>query len=445
MDEKQRQAVGLKKFSIISPVINGQVDSNIEYFRKVAAEPIDMPHIGMRKYSEKTLQGWLSDYRRFGLDGLTAEHRNDKGKRRKITHELADKIIDERKKSPGMPVTVFYERLISDGILDPTKISRSTVYRFIEDMNLSGTFKEDSDETEVRRFSYEHVGDLTQADVMYGPKIKVDGKKHQTYLHMFLDDRSRYPMYAQFYLTQNFESLRHAFKEAVLRRGTSRLMYTDNGKIYRSQQFEFICASLGCTLLHSQPFVPRGRGKVERIFKTVRMRFLSGINEDEIGSLDELNSLFFKWLEEDYCRKAHRGLDGQSPHDVLMSQLGRLKLITDKSIIDEIFMYRESRKIQPDATVQMKTILYETDPALAGKRIDVRYEPDWIGDETKKLPLYLDGKKVAEASMVRFYDNAHMKRKYPGNRKKPDSSASEKSPASIVSYADMMEGGDQVV
>jgi transposase InsO family protein len=96
-------------------------------------------------------------------------------------------------------------------------------------------------------------------------------------------------VYSQFYLSQNFETLRHCFKEAVLRRGVPRLMYTDNGKIYRSQQFEFICASLGCTLLHSQPFVPQGRGKVERMFRTVRMRFLSGLDPGSIGSLDELN------------------------------------------------------------------------------------------------------------------------------------------------------------
>jgi len=80
---------------------------------------------------------------------------------------------------------------------------------------------------------------------------------------MFIDDASRYPVYSQFYLSQNFETLRHCFKEAVLRRGIPRLVYTDNGKIYRSQQFEYICASLGATLLHSQPFEPQGRGYVK--------------------------------------------------------------------------------------------------------------------------------------------------------------------------------------
>ena len=440
MDEKQRQAVALKKFSIIGPVINKQVGSNIEYFRSVSAEPIEMPYIGMRKYSERTLQGWLNDYRRYGLDGLKAEQRSDKGKRRKITQETQEKIVDERKKMASMPITVFYEHLAAEGIIDPAEVSRPTIYRFVSDMNLMGAFKDESEEKEIRRFSHEHVGDLYQADVLYGPRIKVGGKSVQTYLHAILDDHSRYPMYSQFYDSQNFETLRHCFKEAVMRRGVPRLVYTDNARIYRSQQFEFICASLGCTLLHSQPFVPRGRGKVERFFRTVRMRFLGGLDESSIKSIEELNALYWKWLEEDYCRKSHGGLGGMTPHDVLISQLSNLKMIGDRGLVDEIFLYRVSRKIQHDATVQVGNVLYETDPALAGKRLEIRYEPEWIGNELKELGVYLDGKRVASARMVRFYDNAHAKRRFPGNRKKHTAEAA--APETTISFRALMKEGD---
>ena len=443
MEEKERQAIALKKFSIISPVINNQTGSNIEYFRSVCENPIDMPVIGARRYSERTLQGWLNDYRRYGLDGLVKDHRSDKGKRRKITHELSDKIIEERKKMASMPVTVFYEHLASEGIIDPLAISRPTIYRFVSDMNLMGAFKDESEEKEVRRFSYEHVGDLYQADVLYGPKIKLGGKRVQTYLHAILDDHSRYPMHSQFYDSQNFETLRHCFKEAVMRRGVPRMIYTDNARIYRSQQFEFICASLGCTLLHSQPFVPRGRGKIERFFRTVRMRFLSALDESAIGSIAELNALYRKWLEEDYCRKAHSGLDGMSPHDVLISEVSCLNMIGDKNHVDEIFLYRVSRKIQHDATTQIDNVIYETDPALSGKRLEIRYEPEWIGNALKELPIYLDGKRIASARMVRFYDNAHMKRRFPGNRRKPDEEVL--TPLTTISFtAAMKEGEDNV-
>lgn len=442
MDEKLRQAIGLKKFSLISPVLNGQEKNATEYFRRLAAEPVKMPGTGERHYSEKTFTTWLSQYRRHGFDALVKSRRNDKGKSRKISAAVSDKITAVRKESPFMPVTVLYEKLAGDGVIDPLLISRSSLYRFIEDITLSGSLSEGVEEKESRRFSHDKVGQLYQADLMYGPILKNGGKKTQVYLHVVLDDCSRYPMWSQFYTVQNFESFRHCFKEAVQRRGAPRLMYTDNAKIYRSQQFEFTCASIGCTLIHSQPYEPRGRGKVERFFRTVRMRFLSAVDITKVDSLDSLNSLYFKWLEEDYKRKAHSGLDGLSPHDVLMSQLENLNMIKDSRVLEEAFLYRISRKVQHDATIQIDNILYETEPHLSGKRVEVRYDPEWIGNASQRLPIFTDGKKIGDTWMVRYHDNARAKRKYPGNNRHKASSA--KSAGTAISYADMM-GGDSNV
>lgn len=446
MDEKTKNAIALKKFSIIGPVLNGQVSSNVEYFRKVASSPIEMPHYGMRNYSYKTLESWLCDYNKRGLDGLVRGCRSDKGKRRKISVEVGEEILKRRNDNPRIPITLLYEQMVSDRIIDPLNISRPTVYRYIEDLALSAKFKNEEEKSESLRFSHEHVGDLWQGDVMYGPYITIGKKKFQTYLHMFIDDASRYPVYSQFYLSQNFETLRHCFKEAVFRRGIPRLVYTDNGKIYRSQQFEYICASLGCTLLHSQPFVPQGRGKVERMFGTVRKRFLSNLNPITIRDIDDLNQKFFKWLEDDYKRKSHNGLNGLSPHDVFMSQVSKLKLVTDIENTNECFLLRITRKIQPDATTQINNILYETDSKFTNKRVEIRYEPEWLNDINRVLPIYMDANKVGEARMVRFHDNAHTMRKFKGNRKKDTQpelleqtySSDETVVKNSISYSDMM-------
>jgi putative transposase len=108
------------------------------------------------------------------------------------------------------------------------------------------------------------------------------------------------------------------------------------------------------------------------------MRFLSNLDPTTIKDLDELNQKYFIWLEEDYKRKSHKGLNGLSPHDVFMSQISKLKLITDINVANESFLLRVSRKIQPDATTQIENILYETDSRFSGKRVEIRYEPDWL-------------------------------------------------------------------
>jgi transposase InsO family protein len=42
----------------------------------------------------------------------------------------------------------------------------------------------------------------------------------------------------------------------------------DNAKMYRSPQLETIAASLGALVIHSRPYQPEGRGKIERCFRT---------------------------------------------------------------------------------------------------------------------------------------------------------------------------------
>jgi len=159
MDEKERQAAALKKFSLISPVLNGQEKSAIDYFRRLAAEPVKMPGLGERRYTEKTFQTWLYQYRRYGFDALCKGRRMDKGKHRKISSEIGGLIFKARVESPAMPVTVLYEKLIGEGVIDPMKISRATLYRYIEDLNLSGALAENNDKKEKRRFSHDKVGE----------------------------------------------------------------------------------------------------------------------------------------------------------------------------------------------------------------------------------------------------------------------------------------------
>jgi putative transposase len=56
MDEKKREEIALRRFALISPVVNGFEQNAAAYFRSVCEQPIDMPHYGTREYSPKTLR-----------------------------------------------------------------------------------------------------------------------------------------------------------------------------------------------------------------------------------------------------------------------------------------------------------------------------------------------------------------------------------------------------
>ena len=53
----------------------------------------------------------------------------------------------------------------------------------------------------------------------------------------------------------------------------------DNGPSFSSELLAKSCALAGISLIHSKPYDSPSRGKVERFFRTVRERFLSGIQE----------------------------------------------------------------------------------------------------------------------------------------------------------------------
>ncbi|UZQ81802.1 DDE-type integrase/transposase/recombinase [Thermoanaerobacter sp. RKWS2] len=412
LDEKAREAIALKRFSLISPVLNGQVKNQKEYFDALSDKPIEIPYLGMRRYTPKTLRGWLYQYLRGGIEALKPGYRSDRGKYRKIDFELSERIKQKKLEHPEMPNKLLYETLIGEGIISPDKVSLSTFYRFLKNIPVKSLDKEKEGKT--KRFSHEYINELWQTDVMYGPYIKEGKTKRQTYLIAYIDDASRLCTYAHFYYTQNFLALRDSFKEAVLRRGIPKMLYTDNGKIYRSSQFEYICASLGTSLIHAEPFSPHSKGKIERFFHTVRMRFLSTIDPTSIKSIDELNMMFFKWLEDDYNRKEHSSI-GMSPLDFFMSQISRVNMCKDIDMLNECFLIRVNRKVNKDATLKVENILYETEEKFKGMRLEVRYDPQWLKDNTPLL-LFHEGKKVGEAYKVNFHDNAKIPIGYTQNK-----------------------------
>lgn len=189
----------------------------------------------------------------------------------------------------------------------------------------------------------------------------------------------------------------------MLRRGIPRVVYVDNGKIYRSEVFQIACATLGITLAHTQPYDAPAKGKIERFFKTVRTRFYPLLGADAPSSLEDLNQRFWRWLEEDYHRKRHSSLN-MTPLELWVSQAEKIRMLEDPAILKALFRKRDKRKVRHDATISVQTKLYEVSPRFIGKQVEIRYDD-------KGVFIYEDGLEVEQAEPVDFTVNAHAKRK----------------------------------
>jgi len=404
MTENDREKIALFRYGLISPILNGQVKNQKEYLKKVAAKTHNVPYYGPRDYVPKTIYFWLRDYRRGGFDALKPKNRSDKGKSRKITGKLKNRLIKLRKNNPGLSVKLFYDEMVKKEEFMPSDLSYSTLYRFFQKKDLIKTDIEK--EPDRRRFSFDVVNHLWQGDLSYGPWLNINGKKTRSYLLAFIDDYSRIIPYGMFSLTEKFSALKQVFSQALLRRGKPNLVYVDNAKIYKSDRLHIACAELGITLIHTKPYDAKAKGKIERFFSTVKKRLFPILNETDKSSLENLNQTFWEWLEKDYHRKQHSSLD-KTPLDTYMAQINKVKTIDDTEKLEKIFLKRETRKVKSDGTISFKKKLYEVPPALIGKKIEIRFNPE-THDE---IFIYDEGKEIAQAQPVNFNENAYMKRK----------------------------------
>lgn len=297
---------------------------------------------------------------------------------------------------------MFYEALIEKGIIKQCDFSYSTVYSFLKKHGLLGREKRKGPER--KRFAYDTVNILWQTDLSHGPYLTVGGKKKPTYLLAFIDDCSRIVPGARFSFTEKSDDLMKVFQEALLSRGIPCMVYADNGKIFRSEQFHLACASLGITVVHAKPYDAASKGKIERFFGNVKSRFLPIYRQQRINDLDELNKFFCHWLEKEYHRKIHSALD-MTPLDKYLSQMSQVKMVIDPTVLKPIFLKREYRKVRHDGTVSLMNHLFEVPPQFIGQRIELRFD-----EELTEVYVFFENKEMALAKSVNMADNARVKR-----------------------------------
>ena len=163
--------------------------------------------------------------------------------------------------------------------------------------------------------------------------------------------------------------------QALLIRGLPRKLYLDNGPAFRSKHLEYVTASLGTALIHSSPYKPQGRGKIERFFRTVRTQFLEGFKG---STLLELNEAFDLWLNEIYHQRKHSST-GQSPFERFTAHMECLRPApTD---LRDYFRKHARRRVAKDRTITLNGKLYEAPVGLIGKHVILLFhdkQPDRV-------------------------------------------------------------------
>lgn len=373
MDEEAKKKIALFRFSLIAPLLNQTFlePTASAYLAAVSAKVYDVPFYGDKEYAPATIKGWLLDYRKHGIEGLYPLTRNDKGKSRSLCEEARQYVLDAKNFYPKRSANSIYHELVAKGIISPDDVSISTVQRFIKSHGLK---RSDSQIKDRRAFEMEYPGDCWQTDISMGPYLTIDGCKHKTYIVAYIDDASRAVMACSFFYEQSLNSVLSVFKTAVQRRGIPKKLFMDNGKVFRSDQLQFICASLGTIASYAEVFSPQSKGKIERWFQTLQRQWLNLLNWNNISSIEELNEMLQNYVENTYHQSIHSSIKAK-PIDKYIQHIDRIRFVPSKQDLDYIFLYRIERRVKNDATIPILNYIFEVPPKYIGERIKVRYDP----------------------------------------------------------------------
>jgi putative transposase len=145
----------------------------------------------------------------------------------------------------------------------------------------------------------------------------------------------------------------------------------DRGSAFVSSPLLRACAVLGVKLIHASPRAATTKGKIERFFRTVRDQFLVEIDGPTVD-LAQLNRLFSAWLEVVYHRRVHSETK-QTP----LERFGAAgaPVLPTPALLREAFLWSETRTVTKTAMVSLHANLYEVDAALAGRRVELVFDP----------------------------------------------------------------------
>jgi transposase InsO family protein len=403
------QSIALFRYQVIASLLalSGPRGVLKQEIKRLAERRHEHPYRGPSQYSYSTIEDWLYCYKRGGLDGLKPAPRSDRGCSRIITDSLAEMIETLAKGRPDLD---------GRGILAELRCqcpghklpSLSSLYRFLRARGLDQ--RAAPRRQDHRAYAFDLAGDCWQIDVMYGPALAVrQGSRRKTYLIALLDDATRVVPHAQFYFDQHLRCLKDCLKQALLKRGVPRRLYMDNGKIFRSRMILGVCARLGMQLIHSRPYRPQGRAKLERFFGTVRRGFLRRLDIDRVQGLEGLNRLLFAWIEGQYHIEPHRGLNGQAPLDCWLRLSGGLRPLPREVDVEELFLEQTTRTVAKDGTISFDGKRFEVGPTWIGQRLTVRFDPFdlrcvWIEDPRGQaqpvFPVDLSGNRRVRRNLL---------------------------------------------
>jgi putative transposase len=370
---ERSRAVALFRYSLIREAADPGLTTRQRgrLVRELAAREHAGPFGEPVTVSRPSLDRWIRAWRSGGFDALAPPARQVTLRTPAEVLALAAAL---KRENPSRTAAQVARILRASGGWSPAE---RTLQRHFVRLELTSC-PDGSQPVVFGRFEAARPNEMWTGDALHGPVI--GGRK--TYLFAFIDDHSRLITGHRFGHAEDTVRLAAALRPALASHGVPDRIYVDNGSAFVDTWLLRACAVLGIKLTHSTPGRPQGRGKIERLFLTVREQFLVEITGDpgeagrrHVTGIAELNRLFTAWAETVYHSRVHsetrqaplrRWADGWG---------GAAPALPDPGQLHEAFLWSERRTVRKTATVSLHGNTYQVDPSLAGRKVELVFDP----------------------------------------------------------------------
>lgn len=379
-----------EKYKIIEPYIN--CTTSLMSISKKTQVPL------------RTLTSWVQKYKSSGLIALSRQNRKDKGKARRIKPELTQIIEALYLEYPDSSCANIHRLLLKyckeHNLVVPSYRSVCSIIRQIPDDIItlghkgSKVYKQKYDLLHTR--NAKKPNQIWQADhVLLDIGILNDKNKScRPWLTVIIDDCSRAICgYELSFLSPSSNKTSLCLRHAIWRKSDSKwpilgvpeILYTDHGSDFTSKHIEQVCIDLKIQLIYSQVGQPRGRGKIERFFRTLNQKLISDLSiviqnskPTKFFTIQQLNQIVYKFII-DYNHSPHSALK-MSPVNRWLEN-GFLPNILDSLENLDLLLLTEAkpRKVMRDG-IHFQGLCY-FDLTLAeyiGQEVTIRYVPSDI-------------------------------------------------------------------
>lgn len=286
----------------------------IKYEVKLVAVAKVCPH------SKRSLERWVSDYKKHGEAGLEPKSTEPKTQAEETPIWIKERIIEIRKKTKKCALKIHWQ-LEKEGI----KIHARTVGKILKKEGLVRKYR-------VRKIKYKYIkasrkpGELVEIDVKYVPG-RIKNKRYYQYTAIDTSSRWRYlKVYDEF---TSYYSV--CFLEEVIEKFPYKIqaIKTDNGQIFTNyylgamkrsdltiktiHALDLFCREQNIIHYLIDPGKPAQNGTVERSHREDQQKFYE---QNKFKNFNDLQIKLKRWNIY-YNDLEHCGLNGKTPNEFL--------------------------------------------------------------------------------------------------------------------------------